>query len=231
MRVIAPFSPAKINRGIAGVFGFGRLDFGGIRAVLADETFQARPRFDERAAGGKMFIARPTCGARQVIDFQKKQFRHVGGETARAVLGKAAVVKAAFAELAVEEPKPEEIVAELFAEAAFAADAVERGQHARLEELIGWDARAAGGGVEFGEERREFFQDGIHVRLDRAQRMVARHTLVQVDHRQKIRLGLNRSTHGSSDITHRKKFSFFNNLLTKNNSQVIHKITCNFFKP
>ena len=206
VRVVASWLAAKVNRGIAGIFVLGRLDVRVIRAVLADETFQARPRFDQRPGGGEVCGARPACGARPVIDFAEKQFRHGGGADACVVLGKNAVVETARGKLAVQKPAPEEIVTKLFAAEPLAADAVERGQHAGLEQWLRRDAGAAVGGLEFGKERREVFQDGIHLAFEGAQRMVGRHALVEVDHRQKIRLGLDGSTHGASDTTQREKF-------------------------
>lgn len=90
-----------------------------------------------RAVGGEGFVAGPAFLPAQIIDCDEKESGHVGGKHAVVVLGKAAVVKAPFAELAVQRPKPEEIVAELFAEQPFAAHAVKRRQHARLEQLLG----------------------------------------------------------------------------------------------
>ena len=63
MRVVAALFPAKVDRRIAGIFVFGGLDLLCIRPICADETFQARPRFDQRAFGGEVFIAPPTGGA------------------------------------------------------------------------------------------------------------------------------------------------------------------------
>ena len=63
MRVVAPLFPAKVDRRIAGIFVFGGLDFLFVRPICADETFQARLGFEERAVGGEVFIARPTGGA------------------------------------------------------------------------------------------------------------------------------------------------------------------------
>ena len=59
VRVVAARFPAKVNRGIAGIPVLGRRDLGLIRPVFADETFQARPRFDERAVGSEMIVTGP----------------------------------------------------------------------------------------------------------------------------------------------------------------------------
>ena len=128
--------------------------------------------------------------AAEVIDFGEEQFRHIGGEHALVVLGKNAVVKAAFTELAVQEPKPKPIVTELFAEEPFTADAVKRGEHTGLEQLFGRNAATTFPGVKFVEKRGKLLENGVHPALDRAQRMVGRDALVEIDDGQKVRLGL-----------------------------------------
>ena len=206
VRVVAPLFPAKVDRGIARVCVLGGLDFRGICPIFADEAFQARPRFNQRAVGGEMIVAGPAGLPAQVIDFEEEELGHLGGEHTLVVLGKNAVVETAFVELPVQKPEPEQIVAELLAKQPFTADAVKGGQHAGFEQLLGRDAGAALVGVKLIKERGKLFQDGIHLAFDRAQRMVRRHTLVQVDDRQKFRLGLGFSTHALSDITPAKKF-------------------------
>jgi hypothetical protein len=195
VRVVAALFPAKVDRRIAGILVFGRPHLFRVAAILAHETLQARPGFDQRAVGGEGFVAGPAFLPAQVIDFHEEESGHVGGEHALVVLGKDAVVKAAFAKLAVQKPEPEQMVTELFAEETLAADAIKRRQHPRLEQLFGRNAVAPALGVEFIEERREFFQDGVHAAFDGAQRMLLGHALVEVDHRQKVRLGLGFSAH------------------------------------
>ncbi len=209
MRVIAALFPAKIHRGVAGVFVPGRADFLGIRPVLPNETFQARPRFDQGAVGGEVFVARPAFLPREVIDFGKEEFRHVGGKHPLVILGKDAVVETAFTELPVEEPKPEQIVAELVAEEPLAADAVKGGQHAGLKQLFRRDAATTILGIEIIEERRKFAQDGVDLPLDGTERMVRRHALVEIDNRQKVRLGLRFSTHEFQTHRHLSRSNVF----------------------
>jgi hypothetical protein len=105
------------------------------------------------------------------------------------------MVEAAFAKLTVQKPQPQEIVAQLLAEQTLAPDTVERRQDPRLQQLLGRDAIPSTGGVQFIEQRRKLLQDQVNTLLDRAQRMIGRHTLVEVDHRQKVRLGLRFSAH------------------------------------
>ena len=195
MRVVAAWLAPKVDRRIAGILVLGRRDFLCVRAVLADKTFQTGPRFNQGTVGGEVFVARPAFFPREVIDFGEEQFRHVRGEHALIVLGKNAVVKAAFIELAVKEPKPKQIVTELFAEEPFTADAVKRGEHTGLEQLFGRNAATTFPGVKFIEKWGKLLENGVHPTLDRAQRMVGRDALVEIDDGQKVRLGLGFSTH------------------------------------
>ena len=199
VRGVAAFFPAKVDAGIARIFVLGGFHFLRIRAVLADKAFQAGPRFNQCAVGGEVVIARPAFLPRKVVDFSEEKLRHVGGKNSLVVLGKDAVIEAAFAVFAVKEPEPEKIVAELFAEEPFAADTVKGGEHAGLEELLGRNTVAAFVGVEFVEERGELLEDGVHMALDRTQWMIGRHGGVEVDDRQKVRLGLCFSTHAIQD--------------------------------
>jgi hypothetical protein len=143
-----------------------------------------------------MFVARPAFLARKIIDFGKEELRHVGGEHALVVLGEDAVVKAAFAQLAVKKPEPEQIVAELLAKEPFAAHAIESGEYAGLEELFGRDTGTAVLLVEFVEEGREILEDRVHARLNRAQGMGGRHAAVEVDDGKEVGLSLRFSAHG-----------------------------------
>ncbi len=143
-----------------------------------------------------MFVAGPAFLAGKIIHLGEEEFGHVGGEHALVVLGEDAGVEAAFVELAVEEPEPEQIVAELFAEEALAADGVKCREHAGLEQLLGRNAGTPEFFIEVVKQGREFLQHDIQMALDRTQRMFGRHAGVEVDDRQKVRLGLRFSAHG-----------------------------------
>ena len=189
-RVVAALFPAEVHTGIAGVFVLGGLDFLRIRTVLAEEAFQTGPRLDERAVGGEVFVARPALLTAQIIDLGQEEFGPIGGKDTLVVLGKDAGVKAAFAELAVKEPKPEPMVAEWFGEDAFTADRVKGLEHAGLEPLFRRDAGAAQLLVEIVEQWRKLLEDGVHAPLDGPQGMLGGHTLVEVKDAQKVWLGL-----------------------------------------
>lgn len=74
---------------------------------------------------------------------RKEQLTHVHREHALVVLAEHAVIEASLGEFAVQEPKPKQIVAELFAEEALAANTVECDEHTGFEQFLGRDARAA----------------------------------------------------------------------------------------
>ena len=142
-----------------------------------------------------MLVTGPAFLTRQIINLREEQFGHVGREHALIVLGENTVVETAFAELAVEEPEVEQIVAELLAEEPFTAHGVERREQPGLEQLLGRNAGAAILGIEIVEEGREFLEHRVHAALDRPQRMVSGDRRVEVDHGEKVRLNLRFSAH------------------------------------
>ena len=158
-------------------------------AILARETFQAGPGLNEGAVGGEVFVAGPAFLPGEVVDFDKEEFGDLGGKDALIVLSEDAMVKTTLAELAVQEPKPEQVVAQLLAEEPFAAHTVEGGQDAGLEELFGRDAGAAFPGIEIVEQGRELLQHRVDAAFNGPERMVGGHEGVEMDDGQKVRLG------------------------------------------
>ena len=107
---VAPLLAVKVHRRVARIIVFGRLDFGLILPVLADKALQTGPRLDQRAVGGEVLVAGPALLPRQIIDLHKEQLRGIGREHPLIVVGKHRRIKAAFVQLPVEKPKPQEIV-------------------------------------------------------------------------------------------------------------------------
>src|ERR1022692_1930644 len=214
--VVATFLPVKVDRRVARIVVFGVPDFLRIPAILAHETLQAGPRFDEGAVGGEVSVAGPALLAREIIDLGEEKFGDLGGKDALIVLGEDAVVEAALAELTVKEPKPEQIVGKLFAEKPLAAHTVEGGQDAGLEQLLGRNAVPTFFGVELIKQGRELLQHGIDAALDGPQRMVGGHEGVEINDGEEVRLGLRCSTHVSQTPLSNKCSNillFFNSLL------------------
>jgi hypothetical protein len=90
------------------------------------------------------------------------------------------VTEAAFAEFAGRKPEPERSVAELPGDEPLAAHAVEDGQQAGYEPLLGRDA---GGGVrriKLFPEGSEFLEHDVGVALDGPQRRIWRDGDVEV---------------------------------------------------
>jgi hypothetical protein len=159
--VTAPFL-TEVDRGVAGILVFGRSDLLCIRAALADKILQAGPRLDERAVGDEVLVVDPAFVAGEVIDLGEEERGDVGRKRAILVLGEDAGIEAALAELAVQKPVPEQIVAELFAKEALAADTIESGEDAGLAKLLERNVWRAVRSVKIIEERREYFERGIH---------------------------------------------------------------------
>src|SRR5262249_30268161 len=106
-----------------------------------------------------------------------------------------AMIETTLAQFTVQEPQPEQIVAQLLAEQPFAADAKEGDQHARLEQLLRRNAGTPLLGIERVEQRRELLQDGVHTAFNSSQGMIGRYTGIKVHHGQKVGLSLRFSTH------------------------------------
>jgi hypothetical protein len=85
----------------------------------------------------------------------------------------------------------------LLAEEPLAAHRIERHQNPALEQLLRRDRGPAFVGIQLVEQGRKLGQHFVHPFLDAAQRMVGRHTLIEVDDRQKFRLSLRFATHGN----------------------------------
>ena len=197
MRVVAPLFTMEVHGRIARVIVLGGVNLAGVGSILANEAFQTGPRFNECAVGGEMLVAGPALLPGNIVDFGKEELGHVSGEHALIVLRKDTVVEATLGKLAVEKPQPEQVVAELLTEQPFAADGVESGQHAGLEQLLRRDAGPPQFLVQGVEQWREPLQDGIQAALDGTQRMIGGHAVIEVNDRQKVRLGLRFSTHPS----------------------------------
>src|ERR1043166_2871528 len=190
----------ELDRRVTGIVILGRANLLLVLAVFAHEALETGPRFNQRAVGGEMLVTGPAGLAGQIVDFGKEQLGDISREHPLVVLGEDAVVEAAFVELAVKKPQPEQNVAELFAEQSLTAHAVEGREHTGFEQLLGRDAGWAKFLVEIVEQRREPLQDSIHMTLDDAQRMIRGHTGVEIDDGQEVRLRLRGSTHAILDI-------------------------------
>ena len=196
VRVITALFATKIDRRVAGVLVFGILDFLLISTVLAHETLETSPRLDERAVGSEVLITGPALLAREIINLGKEQLGDISREDPLVVLGKGAMIEAPFTELTIQEPQPEQIVAQLLTEQSLAAYAVESRQNPRFKQLLRRDARTSDLSIELVEKRREFLQYGVDPAFDGAQRMIGRHTSAKIDDGQKVGLSLKFSTHG-----------------------------------
>lgn len=195
VRVVAARLPTAVDPRIARVLLLGRWHLGRVGTVLAHETLQAGPRFDEGAVCGGMFIAGPAALARELIDFGETELGDVGRKHAVVVLGQDAVIEAALAELAVQKAEPEQVVAQLLAEEPLTAHAVEGGQHMGLEPLFRREAGSAVGLVEVIEPGRTFLEDGTDLALAGAPGMVGGDWGIEVEDGEEIELSLGCAAH------------------------------------
>jgi hypothetical protein len=105
------------------------------------------------------------------------------------------MVKAAFPQLTVQKPQPEQIVTKLLAQKPLTAHAKERHQNPRLKQLLGRNAGPAFSGIELVKQGRELLQDGVGAAFDSSQRMIGRDRRIEINHGQEVRLGLRFSAH------------------------------------
>jgi hypothetical protein len=177
---VAARLPTKVQRGMAGISLLGCLQLLGLAAVLAHEALEAGPRFNPRTIGTEVLVAGPAVLTRQRIDLRKENPRHIRRKHSLVVLGNDAVVEAAFAEFAIQKPKPEQIVAELFAEKPLAADTGKRPSLSGLEPWLGRNAGAAEFFLQLVQEGRQFPQHRIDLPLHGVERRVGRDGGIEV---------------------------------------------------
>ena len=98
--------------------------------------------------------------------------RHIVREQPLAVLRERGGIERLIADVEVEEPLEEQVVAQPLTELALTANRVQRNQQARLEQMFRRDRGAAALGVHLVEQRRESHQCRFDDRLDATDRVV-----------------------------------------------------------
>src|SRR5437879_1249514 len=100
-------------------------------------------------------------------------------------------------ELHVQEPTKQQVVVQFLAKGPLAAHRVQRDQQRSFEQPLRRNRRSASLGIHLVEPRRQLRQYLVSQSLDRAQRVIVRNALCQIDKRQHERLGLVSSAHPS----------------------------------
>src|SRR5438874_10763201 len=93
-------------------------------------------------------------------------------------------------ELHVQEPTKQQVVVQFLAKGPLAAHRVQRDQQRSFEQPLRRNRRSASLGIHLVEPRRQLRQYLVSQSLDRAQRVIVRNALCQIDKRQHERLGL-----------------------------------------
>jgi len=206
MRVVAPPLAFELDRGIAGIIVLGALVRRGVGTILAHETFQTGPGLDQGAVGTEVLVTGPLFLAAELIDLVEEQLRPFTGENALLILTERAVIPGVCVQGAIQKPQLEDVVGKLFAEEPFRADRIQRHQQAGLEQLFGWNRRAAPFGVERFPQRAEFAQGGIGESLDRPQGMIGGDSGFHVDQGTELGLRFDLSTHAEIDRRTNQEF-------------------------
>ncbi len=156
---------ALVSRGTSGALA---------SAVCAFSAHRRRPgargptgglHFEKRVPGGEVFVAGQARLRREVVALGEEESERVGGEDVPGVLGEEPRVEVALIELAVEEPRPAQPIAEWFSEESVAAHAAERRADTGLEQWPGRDGGTALGIVESVNGRRTWPALGLDVTL------------------------------------------------------------------
>ena len=83
-----------------------------------------------------MLVAGPTAFPGELVDFSKEKAGYICIEYALIIFGKNAGIEGTLVELAIQEPHPQEVVAQLFAERAFATHGEKGNEQTGFEELL-----------------------------------------------------------------------------------------------
>src|SRR5439155_4655638 len=139
-------------------------------------------------------------------------------QQATAVFAECGLVEARLHQAHVEEPTPQQLEIQFFAERPFAAHRVETDQQRGFEQSLRWDRRPTTSFIHRVERRRQVGQRTIGKTLDGAQWVVWWDSLLQIDERQHARLRVPPPTHPhylvSSGCDHRTRTSHSTGIVT-----------------
>jgi hypothetical protein len=133
-----------------------------------------------------MLVADQAETASLLDDQLEKLSRRIVVEQSAAIMCKAAVVKARFIAVHVEEPAEQQIVVELLTKQPITADTIKCHQQRSLEQPLGRNRRSPGVAVHSAQQPGQFDQRRVSQGLNPAQRMIGRHPLFrrsQTQHR------------------------------------------------
>ena len=193
VRLAAAPLPAEVDLPVAPASGAT----GRVLLVARVVALERGPGLQQRAVHGEVVGGEQPAPPRLGHHLREEGAGDVVLEQAVAVLGEAGGVERLVADVEVEEPLEEQVVAQPLAELALAADRVERDQQARLEQVLGRDRRPAALGVHRVEQRREPREHTLHERLDAADRVIVGDEGVRRDRQQHVGLTLSVASHGA----------------------------------
>jgi hypothetical protein len=186
------FSPWKeVHRRVA------RILVGGVRGLAVPwlEALEASRGLDQGPVHREMLVREQVPLVGLSHDQLEQRSPHLVVEQPLTILGERRRIEAWFHQLHVQEPAEQEVVVEFLTEGSLTPHRIKRDQERRLEQPLRRDRRSAVLGVHRVEGIRQCGQCLLGERLNRAQRMVLRYPLLQVDKGQHRHLGLAASTH------------------------------------
>jgi hypothetical protein len=153
------------------------------------EAFQAGCGFDERSIYREVLIREQTPGVGSTHHPVKHLLSDFVFKQPLAILSKHGGIEARFEQFHVQEPAEQQVVIEFFTERPLAAHRIQRDQHRRLEQALGWNGGTSDLGVHLVQQRRKLSGGFVGQPFDRSQRVLRRHSLFQIDARQHRHLG------------------------------------------
>ena len=184
--LVAPLLTVEVHGEIAAIVR-RRL----VVVALLLEALERCPSLDERAVDREVLTAHKLRRARLRDDHPKELAGDIVREKTLAILREDRRNEALLDHVHVHEPAKEQVVVELLAELALAADRVERHQQRRLQQPLGRDRRPPELGIHRAEGRGELGQRRVSKLLDGSKRMVGRHpSLRRHEHQHRGLLGV-----------------------------------------
>jgi hypothetical protein len=174
MRVILPRLAPEIDGGIPGIVRRRARP-----RALRPKAFVTGPGLEQRAIDGEVLVRQESVLARLRHDGVKEFGRDLAGEQSIAILRKGRVVPDRVVHPEAHEPPKQQVVIELLDEQPLTADAIERLQQQRAQQLLGRDRRATHLRVHRLEPLRQARQRGVGHLANRPKRVLSRHALLR----------------------------------------------------
>ena len=191
MSSVAASLSTKVHRGVATV----TVRCGGWVTIPGPEALETGRRLDQRSVHGEVLVREQAVSVCCHNDFIEQCLTHMVLQKALTVLGEGGGIETGLDQVHVQEPAEEQMIVQFLTEGPLTADRVEGDQYRGLQEPLGRNRRPASLCVHPVKLRRERRQGLVRQGLDRPQRMLWRHSALQVDEAKHGHLRVSASAH------------------------------------